>query len=137
MVCVYCSGPTKVTNSRPQKRRMQTWRRRHCQHCGAIFTTNEAVDLSGSIVVRPVEPHKALQTPFSRDKLFVSILRAVGHRGQPLEDANALTATVIAKILHSTDQAAINPQHIITITLQVLKNFDNAAAVQYKAYHQT
>jgi transcriptional repressor NrdR len=152
MVCVYCSGPTKVTNSRPQKRRMQVWRRRHCQNCGALFTTNEAIDLSGSLVVRPVTPTgtpKATQSPlggqtsqnpavapFSRDKLFVSILRAVGHREQPLEDANALTATIIGKLLHATSEAALEPSQIVELALQTLKNFDTAAAVQYAAYHK-
>jgi transcriptional regulator NrdR family protein len=74
--------------------------------------------------------------PFSRDKLFVSILQAVGHRKQPLEDANALTATIIAKILHTTTEATIEPLYIIAITSETLKNFDKAAAVQYQAYHQ-
>jgi transcriptional repressor NrdR len=133
MVCIYCSSSTRVTNSRPQKRLMQVWRRRGCTNCGAIFTTNEAVDLSTSIVVRLVGGAVA---PFSRDKLFVSILRAVGHRTQPLEDANALTATIIAKLLHATSGAALAPADITRTAAETLKRFDTAACVQYQAYHR-
>jgi transcriptional regulator NrdR family protein len=134
MVCIYCGGKTQVTNSRPQKRLNHTWRRRECLACHAIFTTEESAQLGTSLVVRPAAHGRT--APFSRDKLFASLLRAVGHRKAAVDDASALCATIIAKLLHSTDQAAVSPQQIITISLDVLKNFDNAAAVQYQAYHQ-
>jgi transcriptional regulator NrdR family protein len=112
---------------------MQVWRRRACTRCGAIFTTNEAVDLSASMVIRLAT---GVVAPFSRDKLFVSILRAVGHRERPLEDASALTATIIAKLLHSTSEATVAPSDIVSTTLQTLTHFDKAASVQYQAYHK-
>jgi len=133
MVCIYCGGQTRVTNSRPQRRLHQTWRRRGCTKCGAIFTTNEGVDFSTSLVVRSSDGAIA---PFSRDQLFVSILRAVGHREQPVADASALTATITAKLLHNAQTAAIHPLDIVKIALDVLKRFDHAAAVQYAAYHK-
>ena len=133
MVCVYCGSPTKITNSRPQKRLHQTWRRHACSNCGAIFTTNEIVDLSTSLAVRSKTGH--LQ-PFSRDRLFISVYRAVGHRERAVDDASALTATIAAKLVHSTSVAAISPADIINTTLQTLKQFDTAATVQYQAYHK-
>ena len=133
MVCVYCGGATQVTNSRPQRRLNQVWRRRACTKCGAVFTTNEAADLSTSLVVRG---NAGAVRPFSRDLLFVSILRAVGHRAAPVDDAGALTATITGKLLHSTKTAAITRGDIINTALQALKHFDHAAAVQYAAYHQ-
>jgi len=133
MVCIYCSGATRVANSRPQKRLMQVWRRRHCKSCGAIFTTTEAIELGTSLVVRRTNGAVA---PFNRDKLFMSIMRAVGHRQTPLEDASALTATIIAKLRRSTTQAAVGPSDIVTVALATLKHFDTAAAVQYGAYHK-
>lgn len=134
MVCIYCGSKTRITNSRPQKRLLQTWRRHRCTQCGALFTTLEAVDTATSLVVRRDNGPVSL---FSRDKLFVSILRAVGHRTQPLEDAGALTATVTAKLLHATSTGALATSDIIATTLSVLLHFDEAAAVQYRAYHQT
>ena len=132
MVCIYCSGSTKVTNSRPQKRLHQVWRRRQCTQCQAIFTTNEAVDFSTSLVVR--HPDGSM-TPFSRDTLFVSVYRAVGHRERSVEDASALTATITAKLLHGGSEAAVSQADITKTAYETLNHFDAAAAVQYQAYH--
>jgi len=75
--------------------------------------------------------------PFSRDQLLVSILQAVGHRQKPIDDASALTATITGKLLRSTEAALITRTDIIEAALQTLKRFDQAAAVQYAAYHKT
>jgi transcriptional repressor NrdR len=112
---------------------MQVWRRRLCTTCGALFTTNERVDLTTSLVVRGSDGHMA---PFNRDKLFVSILQAVGHREQPLEDANGLTATIIAALIRATREASVAAHDITATATAVLKNFDTAAMVQYQAYHK-
>lgn len=133
MVCIYCGGRTQVTNSRPQKRLNQTWRRRECVNCHAVFTTEEAVNLSGSLVVR--RPQAPVQ-PFSRDKLFVSLYRALGHRKTALEDAGALCATIIAQLADNA-KASISPADIAAVAHQVLRRFDTAAAVQYAAYHHS
>jgi len=133
MVCIYCGSATKVTNSRPQRRLHQVWRRRTCTKCGAIFTTLEAADFTSSLVVRDKDTLK----PFRRDQLFVSILQAVGHRKDPLSDASAITATITARLLQSTEGASIKSTDIIKNSLEVLQRFDKAAAVQYAAYHKT
>lgn len=133
MVCIYCGNTTKVTNSRPQKRLHQTWRRRACLQCGAVFTTIESAELGTSLVVKLPDGRVR---PFSRDKLLISISRSVGHRQAPAEDAGALTATITAQLLSQTNTAAISPTDIVRITLEILRRFDNAAAVQYGAYHK-
>lgn len=133
MVCIYCGGKTQVTNSRLQKRLNHTWRRRECTICHAVFTTEEAPELTTSLSVRP---GNGKPQPFSRDKLFASVLRAVGHRKTHVEDAGALTDTIIAKLLLSTTQAAVTPAEIVVIAYETLQHFDTAAAVQYQAYHQ-
>lgn len=141
MVCIYCGGKTQVTNSRAQKRVNHVWRRRECYNCHAAFTTQEAVDYSGSIVVRPEraagQSIKHLpSSPFSRDKLYVSVLKALGHRMTAVDDATALTNTIIGRLLTGTTGAVITPATIIVITHETLARFDTAAAVQYRAYHQ-
>lgn len=158
MVCIYCGNKTQVVNSRPQKRQNNVWRRRECLSCHAVFTTEEAVQYSGSIVVRrdtatarPTRRRKATAAhqaspatpghahasiaPFSRDKLFVSILKCLGHRVAATEDATALTATIIARLLLQTDAGALTPTIIIDTVHESLYRFDRAAAVQYRAYH--
>ena len=74
-------------------------------------------------------------SPFDRDILFMSVYKAVGHREHPISDAAALTSTITSKLLDGTE-AAVKPQDIAQTTLDVLKHFDKAAAVQYAAYHQ-
>jgi transcriptional regulator NrdR family protein len=76
-------------------------------------------------------------SPFSRDKLFASVLHAVGHRKTHVADASALTDTIIAKLLHSTTVATIEPAEIVDVVHATLVRFDTAAAVQYQAYHET
>lgn len=133
MVCLYCSGKTQVVNSRHQKRLAQVWRRRSCIRCGAIFTTTEHIDLSSSLSVRYTQGHLR---PFNRDKLYVSVLRACGHRKQGVQDAAALTATIIASICRESSGPVITTAQIITPALQALQRFDAAAGVHYRAYHQ-
>jgi transcriptional regulator NrdR family protein len=133
MVCIYCGGKTQVTNSRPQKRLNRTWRRRECLSCHAVFTTEEAAELSTSLSVR--HEHGQM-SPFSRDQLFASVLNAVGHRKTSVADASALTDTIIAKLLHSTVTATIKPAEIVNAAYNTLARFDTAAAVQYQAYHK-
>lgn len=132
MVCIYCRGKTGVINSRSQKKTNQKWRRRRCQTCLAIFTSVETADLSTSLVYKRDPKHTE---PFQRDKLFVSIYEACKHRKDAQRASTALTATVLGKLLTAVDQASIERQHVISVTTEVLKHFDKAAAVQYQAYH--
>jgi transcriptional regulator NrdR family protein len=97
-----------------------------------VFTTNELVDLGGSLAVRSKNGHLH---PFSRDKLFASVLRACGHRKDAVGAAGALTATVIAKLRAHTNAASVQPQDIAAMTYETLAHFDTAASVQYQAYH--
>ena len=133
MVCIYCGHSTNVINSRPQKRTHQTWRRRACTNCGAIFTTHEVVELESSVVVRHIDGRL---DAFRRDKLLISIYKAMGHREKPIDDAGALAATITSKLLDLSKTAAIEAADISKVTFQVLKRFDDAAAVQYAAYHR-
>lgn len=131
MVCIYCSGKTEVTNSRPQRRSNQVWRRRHCLECGNIFTTIEASDLTTSLLVR----NKGNLEPFQRDKLLLSVYECLRHRNDAIESATALTMTISSRLLDMIKEATVSRDDIVSSTLGVLKNFDHAAFVQYEAYH--
>lgn len=133
MVCIHCSGKTQVTNSRPQKRLNQVWRRRECLECSAIFTTEESADLSAAWMVR--RKTSALE-PFQRDKLFLSIHNSVQHRPTALTDATSLTNTVIQKLLANNSGATIDASLITQIVQVALTRFDSAASVHYAAFHQ-
>lgn len=132
MVCIYCASETEVTNSRPQVRSNSVWRRRQCKACGSIFSTAEHVDYEKSIVVQ--SPGGA-QSPFLRDKLFASIYRSCQHRATALEDTIGLTHTVITKIWKLAENGELQAATIAQTTYQTLKNFDQPAAVSYRAFH--
>jgi transcriptional regulator NrdR family protein len=133
MVCVYCSAPTQVVNSRHQRRNNDIWRRRKCTHCGSIFTAIESADLSGAL--RVAHTPQRLE-PFLRDKLFVSIYDSCKHRPTALRDAGNLTQQIIARLLSTQDRPGlIHPDTIVNTSIDVLKRFDRAAATTYAAYH--
>jgi transcriptional repressor NrdR len=132
MVCIYCGSSTKVTNSRHQKQTGQVWRRRLCMSCKAVFTTTEAVDYPKSFVIEL--PNKQLQ-PFIKEKLFLSVLKSCEHRKTALQDAIALTDTVMAKIIRAHATSVVASHEVARLINDTLQNFDHASAVQYAAYH--
>lgn len=134
MVCIYCGKSTSVVNSRPQKRLNQIWRRRYCLRCNTTVTTTEVTDYSQALAVEPSNQRKHPE-PFKRDKLFLSLYSSLGHRKTVLEDATALTATVIGKLIPHYDDPFIERDEIIKATTDVLKRFDKVAVTHYKAYH--
>ncbi len=133
MICMFCDGDTAVINSRLQKRENSVWRRRKCQSCGTVFTTIEEADLSYSIRVASEGQTEAL-TPFSKPKLHMSIYECCKHLKEPENTSEALTRTVISRLLRKKS-ALINTHDIKQITFEVLHRFDTAAGVQYAAFH--
>jgi transcriptional repressor NrdR len=131
MVCLYCHQDLAVSNSRPQKSRNQTWRRRPCKACGAVFTSIEALDLTQALVVLK---NGRLQ-PFDRDRLFISMYESLRHRPAAANDARGLADTVIAHIIKHAAHGSIEARTIFEQALNTLQRFDRAAASHYAAFH--
>lgn len=131
MVCIYCAHDTSVINSRHQKRLNQVWRRRKCSACGAVFTTTESIDLSGALRVRRV----AALEPFSRDTLLFSVYDSLKHRKSAIQDATALTSTIIATLHPLAEATVVDRDVITTVTTSILERFDKIAATHYAAFH--
>lgn len=136
MVCIYCGFETEVTNSRAKARTPSVWRRRACKECVAQFTTTELPDYAKALLVVVAGGKKLL--PFSRDKLFLSMHKSLGHRTDALDSSTALTATVIGRLLNKkfVIGGALTTQNISKIAYEALKRYDPLAAATYKAYHQ-
>src|SRR5690554_5213061 len=96
MVCIYCGNKTEVYNTRERKRSPSVWRRRRCVSCVAQFSTSEIPDYESNLVV---EGLRGKLYPFSRDKLFLSLYKALGHRRDALHSATELTETTINILL--------------------------------------
>ncbi len=135
MVCIYCKSGTEVTNSRAKALTPSVWRRRMCKSCVAQFTTTELPVYEKSLSVSSVAHKKS--RPFSRDKLFLSLYKSLGHRQDALNSSTALTGTVIGHLISSRPHdGLINPHTISKLAYETLKRYDTLAASSYKAYHQ-
>lgn len=137
MVCLYCGQELSVVNSRPQTSRNQTWRRRLCKACGAVFTSIEAIDLSKALIVakRAENDVKTELCPFERDQLFISIYKSLQHRATAASDARGLCETVTAHIITQAEHGKIEAWTIARVTLNTLRHFDPVAATHYAAFH--
>ncbi len=133
MVCVQCGSETQVINSRPQKRLNQVWRRRRCNSCQTVFTTEETVQYKAIWMVKG-DPKSKLE-PFSRDKLLLSLHKSCEHRQTAVEDARALTDTVIIKLRDQARDGVISKRGIAQVAQVALNRFDVAASVHYSAFH--
>jgi len=133
MVCVYCSSPTMVVNSRHIRRSNDIWRRRKCTACDSVFTSIEKADLAAAL---RLEPTTKVLEPFSRDRLFVSIYESCRHRTTALRDAANLTQQIVTLLVNQQEKSGLVTRgQLIAIVKQVLSKFDRAAATYYTAYH--
>ena len=133
MFCINCFNPsTSVTNSRPNKKQPQVWRRRSCSHCSAVFTTYERPSLADNKEV--TLPDGSTDT-FNLGKLLLSIAKAFTHSPNDAQ-YNALWLAQTVEDTLSTERQTLTPEDIEATTHQVLKQFDELAAIQYAAQHQ-
>jgi transcriptional repressor NrdR len=133
MFCINCFYPnTAVTNSRPHKKQPVIWRRRSCSACGSIFTTTERPSLAHS---QQVYSPSGETTPFNIGKLIISLAEAFRHDPAQADTVVFDLAQTIETHL-ATELKTITPEDIEVVAHQVLKRFDELAAVQYAAQHQ-
>jgi len=108
------------------------WRRRRCLECGAVFSTEESIQLDAALRVR----HQGRLEAFSRPKLFVSLYRSCEHRKTALSDAEGLTDTVIARLRPLIRGGTVNSRDVAQVAEVILNRFDKAASSYYLARHQ-
>jgi transcriptional repressor NrdR len=131
MVCVYCGGETKVTNSRLQKRNNQVWRRRQCLVCGAVFTTHEVLELESALSVT----RNGAPQPFLPDLLLNELIQALRHRKDVYTASREILGTIVRRLLQLPQSPLFVPSDISSVTASVLKRFDRQAYLRYIADH--
>jgi len=132
MFCIKCHHTsTKITNSRPHKKQPSIWRRRHCAHCGATFTTLEAVASEGVLTVIA----KSGNEPFSFPRLMISLYNSLkGPKNAP-DDAYWLAQTIFETIMTTDSPSAVSALRVAETTHDVLERFDATAALKYGLAH--
>ncbi len=136
MICVNCfHGKTKVTNSRSHKKKSGTWRRRQCESCGNVFTTYEKPALDESVTIHYSGTNNSgVSAPFSLSKLTLSIAASFSH-DQVARQLHSLPLAETVEQLLITEVRQPSADDITATTHQVLKRFDELAALQYAAAH--
>jgi hypothetical protein len=95
MVCIYCGGETKVTNSRRQKRNNQVWRRRQCLACQSVFTTHESVELESALSVNK----GGRLRPFLPDLLLQDLMLSLRDRQDAYTASREVMGTIVRTLL--------------------------------------
>ena len=133
MFCINCfHSSTAVANSRPHKKRPSVWRRRSCSACGTVFTTHERPSLADN---KPITLPDGKEDIFNLGKLTISISKAFHHAPEEAEYSSYALAQTVEDTL-STQLQILTPEDIEAITHQILKQYDELAAMQYAAQHQ-
>lgn len=135
MICINCfHAKTKVSNSRPHKKQSGTWRRRQCESCQTTFTTYERPALDDGVKVTYGAGMSHITTTFSLSKLTLSIAGSFSH-DQAASQLHSLDLAQTVEQLLITQVKQPSVDDIAAVTHQVLKRFDELAALQYAASH--
>lgn len=131
MKCPFCrSSQTEVYNTRSTKFATQLWRRRRCQTCHEAFTTYEAPSLTWL----QVQAQNASRAPYSRARLYHSVVSAFNDAAGSSNTTDAITDTIESKLLDLRSKTVTTTQ-IAAIVLTTLKHFDTPAFLRYLASH--
>jgi len=98
-----------------------------------IFTTEEAAQYEAVWLVLSTN---STYSPFSKNKLLLSLLKSCQHRSNALKDAEALSETVVRKLQPKYIDGVISAHTIAQVAQVALNRFDQAASVNYGAFHQ-
>lgn len=132
MHCPFCGHPaTQVKDTRVSDDGTSIRRRRSCLKCGARFTTFEHVQLRDLIVIKK----NNVRVPFEREKLYQSILLAVGKRDIAHSKIEQLTNSIVHE-LESRSEPEIRSSDIGELVMESLLALDKVAYVRYASVYK-
>lgn len=130
MKCPFCKHRTSVVNSRGTKSKPKVWRRRQCQSCNRIFTTQERPNLDGIIAI---ESKDGELSSYSFTRLLVSIVKSGINMPIPSDAPYELATTIEAGLLSKGyfSKKFINKLYIEKEALTALSRYNKIMAMQY------
>lgn len=132
MRCPFCGFEhTAVKDSRPAEDNTSVRRRRHCERCGARFTTFERVQLREVMVVK----RDGKRVPFDRDKVFRSVKIALRKRPVETDQLEQLVSGIIRK-LESSGDAEVPSARIGELVMAALRDVDPVGYVRYASVYK-
>lgn len=135
MKCPFCKNKTKIYNSRSTQTQTQTWRRHKCLSCNSTFTTKERVDWTGRINITSGNE----VSPYSRERLLLSLVRASNNLSLPSGALTDLTDTIELELQNSSffNEPSQEAELITHVSTTIIYRYDPNLALQYvnNVYH--
>jgi len=132
MHCPFCgSDDNQVKDSRPVEDGGAVRRRRHCNACGARFTTFERIQLRELAVVK----RNGDKTPFDRDKLKRSITIACRKRGVEEEKIERIVNGIVRE-LEISGETEIETGRLGRLAMERLADLDEVAYVRFASVYE-
>lgn len=132
MQCPFCgSDDNQVKDSRPVEDGGAVRRRRHCNACGARFTTFERIQLRELTVVK----RGGDRTPFNRDKLKRSISIACRKRGVEEEKIERIVNGIVRE-LEISGETEIETRRLGRLAMERLAELDEVAYVRFASVYE-
>lgn len=132
MQCPFCgSDDNQVKDSRPVEDGGAVRRRRHCNACGARFTTFERIQLRELIVVK----RDGDRTPFDREKLKRSVSIACRKRGVEEEKIERIVNGIVRE-LEISGETEIETQRLGRLAMERLAELDEVAYVRFASVYE-
>ncbi|MEZ5932274.1 MAG: transcriptional regulator NrdR [Alphaproteobacteria bacterium] len=132
MQCPFCgSDDNQVKDSRPVEDGGAVRRRRHCNACGARFTTFERIQLRELTVVK----RDGDKTAFDRDKLKRSIAIACRKRGVEEEKIERIVNGIVRE-LEISGETEIETKRLGRLAMERLAELDEVAYVRFASVYE-
>ncbi len=132
MRCPFCGfDDTQVKDSRTSEDGYTIRRRRSCPKCQSRFTTFEHIQMRDLIVIKKND----VRVPFSREKLYKSILLAVGKRDINVDRIDQIVNAII-RTLETRGEPEIQSSVIGELVMDALLSLDKVAYVRYASVYK-
>ena len=132
MHCPFCgSDDNQVKDSRPVEDGGAVRRRRHCNACGARFTTFERIQLRELVVVK----RDGDKTLFDRNKLKRSISIACRKRGVEEEKIERIVNGIVRE-LEISGETEIETRRLGRLAMERLAELDEVAYVRFASVYE-
>jgi transcriptional repressor NrdR len=131
--CPFCgTDDTQVVDSRVNDEGNSIRRRRRCSKCDKRFTTYESVELTLPQVVK----QNGKREDFSRNKLHLSLSRALHKRPVPVEYIEQAIERIIQKVL-AYGEKEITARELGENVMHELKKMDKVAYIRFASVYRS
>ena len=131
MKCPHCHLDTRVVDSRPVEEGTALRRRRHCDGCGARFTTFERIAVAPLVVVKK----DGRREEFSPAKLRAGLTKACSKRPVATSDIEAAVNEIEAE-LRREGHSEVAAERVGESVMEKLLALDQVAYVRFASVYQ-